>query len=46
MMDEKVQEHANIREAYQDIVLKVTPNKGISKLTSFDQPITDGKKTE
>lgn len=46
MMDEKVQEHANIREAQQDIVLKVTPNKGITKLTNFDQPITDGKTKE
>lgn len=27
-------------------MLKVTPNKGISKLTNFDQNITDGKRSE
>lgn len=46
MMDEKVQEHADIRDAYKDIVLKVTPDLGIAKLTHFDQDITDGKKIE
>lgn len=46
MMDEKVQEHADIRDAYKDVALKVTPDLGIPKLTNFDMVITDGKKTE
>lgn len=44
MMDEKVQEHADIRDAYKDVALKVTPDLGIPKLTNFDMVITDGKK--
>jgi len=46
MMDEKVQEHADIRDAYKDVALKVTPDLGVSKLTDFHMDITDGKRTE
>lgn len=46
MMDEKVQEHADIRDAYKDVALKVTPDLGVAKFTDFDMDITDGKRTE